>query len=176
MCEKPGHVNINCVKWKGYNQIKPGNAARVPDISDTARDQHLYPGILIKGKEKKSVTVLRDTGSAVHAVHSNLVSDGDYTGTYQKLVTFGGKEESFPLAYIEVNTPFLTGRVIACVLQSYPEKCRYFDILIGNGGTLESPIAADSSPVLDNPYSIPFLFPLTAEILSIRQSRYILFH
>ena len=84
----------------------------------------------------------------MHAIHSNLVSDGDYTGTYQQLVTFGGKEESFPLAYIEVNTPFLTGRVIACVLQSYPEKFRYYDILIGNGGVLESPVAADPSPQL----------------------------
>ena len=65
------------------------------------RDQHVYPGILIRGNNNKSVTVLRDTGSAVHAVHSNLVSDGDYTGTYQQLVTFGGKKESFPLAYIE---------------------------------------------------------------------------
>ena len=30
-------------------------------------------------------------------------------------------------------------------------------------------------PVLVNPYSIQFLFPLTAEILSIRQSRYVFF-
>ena len=108
----------------------------------------MYPGILIKGKEIKSVTVLRDTGSAVHAVHANLVSDKDYTGKCQQLVTFGGKEESFPLAYIEVNTPFLSGKVLACVLYSYPEKFRFYDILIGNGGVLESPVAADPSPHL----------------------------
>ena len=112
------------------------------------RDQHVYPGVLIQGKGNKSVTVLRDTGSAVHAVHSNLVSDADYTGTFQQLVTFGGKEESFPIAYIEVNTPFIKGKVMACVLQSYPEKFRYYDILIGNGGGLESQVAADPSPQL----------------------------
>merc|ERR1711895_264470 len=98
----------------------------------------VYPGILIKGENSKSVTVLRDTGSAVHAVHSNLVNANDYTGTFQQLVTFGGKEERFPLAYIEVNTPFLSGKIVACVLQSYPEKFRNYDILIGNGGVLES--------------------------------------
>ena len=140
-----------------------GNAASIPDISDSMRtplhadvcnqktpwrDQHVYPGILIQGKKNKSVTVLRDTGSAVHAVHSSLVSDADYTGTFQQLVTFGGKEESFPLAYIEVDTPFIKGKVKACVLQSYPDKFRYYDILIGNGGVLESPVAADPSPQL----------------------------
>ena len=139
---------IDLHKCDRAKEREPGNAARVPDISDTARDQHVYPGILKKGNNKKSVTILRDTGSAVHAVHSNLVSDKDYTGRYQQLMTFGGKEESFPLAYIEVNTPFLTGKIMACVLQSYPEKCRYFDILIGNGGVLESPVAADPSPRL----------------------------
>ena len=37
---------------------------------------------------------------------------------------------------------------MACVLRSYPEKFRYYDILIGNGGTLESPVASDPSPQL----------------------------
>ena len=55
----------------------------------------MYPGILIKGNNNKPVTVLRDTGSAVHAVHANLVSDKDYTGRYQQLVTFGGEGGEF---------------------------------------------------------------------------------
>ncbi|NQZ62984.1 reverse transcriptase domain-containing protein [Crocosphaera sp.] len=164
-CSEPGHTMEDCwrTKFARATQAKPGNAASVPDISDSMRtplhadvcnqktpwrDQHVYPGILIQGKRKKSVTVLRDTGSAVHAVHSNLVSNADYTGTFQQLVTFGGREESFPLAYIEVNTPFIQGKVKACVLQSFPEKFRYYDILIGNGGVLESPVAADPSPQL----------------------------
>ena len=37
---------------------------------------------------------------------------------------------------------------MACVLQSYPEKFRYYDIMIGNGGVLESQVAADPSPQL----------------------------
>ena len=169
VCHQLGHNLQSCYKlerWidiKGKKTPESGKAAILPDISDAMRvplhadvcqkktpwrDQHVYPGILVKGKVNKSVTVLRDTGSSVHAVHSNLVSNEDYTGHYQQLVTFGGKEESFPLAHIEVNTPFLSGKVIACVLQSYPEKFRYYDILIGNGGTLESPIAADPSPQL----------------------------
>ena len=82
VCKKPGHTMIDLHKCDRAKEREPGNAARVPDISDTARDQHVYPGILKKGNNKKSVTVLRDTGSAVHAVHSNLVSDKDYTGRY----------------------------------------------------------------------------------------------
>ena len=162
-CGKPGHRMKDVNKCDRAKGAVSGNAATVPGIADSMRtplhadvcnkktpwrDQHIYPGILIKGKEIKSVTVLRDTGSAVHAVHANLVSDRDYTGKYQQLVTFGGKEESFPLAYIEINTPFLSGKVLACVLQSYPEKFRSYDILIGNGGVLESSVAADPSPHL----------------------------
>ena len=164
-CGKTGHKMVNCFKLKKEegDQVKPGGVASVPEITESMRtplhadvcskktpwrDQHVYPGILIKGENSESVTVLRDTGSAVHAVHSNLVNANDYTGTFQQLVTFGGKEESFPLAYIEVNTPFLSGKIVACVLQSYPEKFRYYDILIGNGGVLESPVAADPSPEL----------------------------
>ena len=64
ICDKSGHTMMYCFKLKltKVDQVKPGNAARVPDISHTPRDQHVYPGILGKGSNNKSVTVLRKHG------------------------------------------------------------------------------------------------------------------
>ena len=96
----------------------------------------------------KPVAVLRDTGSAVHAVHDKFINEDQLTGKYQKLITFGGKCENFPLAEIFVDTPFIYGTITVCVLSGYPEKFRYYDLLIGNGGILKSPIAKDPHPDL----------------------------
>ena len=56
-CQTPDHTAMDCYKlkhilWNLEDDVRQGNAATVPDISDTARDQHVYPGILIKGKGK----------------------------------------------------------------------------------------------------------------------------
>ena len=66
------------------------------------------------------------------------------------MVTFGGKEETFELARITVNTPFISGDIIACVLRDYPVDYLYFDVLIGNGGILDSPVALDPSPDIES--------------------------
>ena len=110
--------------------------------------KHIYSGLLKQGNDMKPVAVLRDTGSAVHAVHDKFINEDQLTGKYQKLITFGGKCENFPLAEIFVDTPFISGTITVCVLSGYPEKFRYYDLLIGNGGILKSPIAKDPHPDL----------------------------
>ena len=49
-----------------------------------------------------------------------------------------------------MDTPFISGSIVACVLRNYPENFRYFDVLIGNGGVLDSPVALDPSPDIVN--------------------------
>ena len=56
--------------------------------------------------------------------------------------------KNFPLARVEVDTLFITGPITVCVLSGYPEKFRYYDLLIGNGGILDSPVADDPHPDL----------------------------
>ena len=170
LCKIPGHSTLKCRKLYAYvasqeSNSVPGKAATPETCSDTLRlpmpadvanqrtpwrEQHVYPGLISQDGAEKVVTVLRDTGSAVHAVHADLITNQNLIGRSQQLVTFGGSEESFPLAKIHVDTPFISGEIIVCVLNNYPEKYRYYDVLIGNGGTLESPIALDPSPDIIN--------------------------
>ena len=167
-CNIPGHHAAQCYKLNNNTKksnIPPGKSSNfefssqslsIPTYGDIDRnrtpwrDQHIYTGLVFHGKDNRSVTVLRDTGSAVHAAHANIINDMDYLGKSQDIVTFGGKKETFRLAKLQVDTPFITGEIIVCVLDNYPEKFRYFDVLIGNGGTLGSPIALDPSPEVIN--------------------------
>ena len=112
---------------------------------NSSKQQHIYKGFLCDININKPVTVLRDTGSSVHAIHEKFVSPDQYINKSQCIVTFSGRREHFDLARINVDTPFLKGVVTACVLRDYPEKLRYFDLLVGNGGVLDSPIALDPS-------------------------------
>ena len=109
-------------------------------------DQHIYTGLLEQDDRMKTVRVLRDTGSMIHAIHKKYVKPTDYTGRSISLITFGGKKETFQLAKVNVDTPFISGSVLACVLSDYPDECMYFDVLIGNGDTLGSPRTCDPSP------------------------------
>ena len=72
-----------------------------------------------------------------------IVKDSDYSGKTLSLITFGGRKETFKLADIVIDTPFLKGKVSACVLDNYPENFMYYDILVGNGATLGSPRSFD---------------------------------
>lgn len=115
----------------------PANSAR------EMKDKHIYPGLIECKNSLHAVNVLRDTGSMIHAVHKKFVQPKDYVDKKITLITFGGKTESFNLANITVDTPFLQGKITACVLDDYPPEYMYYDVLIGNGGTLDSPIASD---------------------------------
>ena len=108
-------------------------------------DQHIYEGLLEVNGSMKTVKVLRDTGSMIHAIHKKFVRDNEYSGKTLSLITFGGRKETFKLADIVIDTPFLKGKVSACVLDNYPEEFMYYDVLVGNGGTLGSPRSLDPS-------------------------------
>ena len=109
-------------------------------------DQHIYEGLLETNGSMKTVRVLRDTGSMIHAIHKKFVRESEYSGRTLSLITFGGRKETFRLADIVIDTPFLKGKVSACVLENYPVDCMYYDVLVGNGGTLGSPKSLDPSP------------------------------
>ena len=110
-------------------------------------DQHIYKGLLEIDGSMQLVKVLRDTRSMIHAIHKKIVKDSDYSGKTLSLITFGGRKETFKLADIVIDTPFIKGKVSACVLDNYPTDFMYYDVLVGNGGTLGSPISRD--PIAD---------------------------
>ena len=153
-CGGIGHIRPACTSKPMHSACarmeswRKGPVLDLPEsLYDTAeREQHIYPGLIEETGVMKEISVLRDTGSMIHAVHSGLVKPSQFTGRTQTLITFGGKEETFRLATITVDTPFLQGKVTAYVLEEYPDDYKYYDVLIGNGGTLDSPIAQNPSP------------------------------
>ena len=172
-CSMPGHIKPNCPlsdddakqvksmvsKKQGAkgNPTLPSSFSHPKIVNETTlsgnqsaakpwETKHIYSGYLKQDNVFKPVAVLRDTGSAVHAVHERFVKEDQLLDRTQKLITFGGTSEDFRLAEIEVDTPFISGKITACVLRDYPEKFRYYDILIGNGDVLGSPVAHDPHP------------------------------
>jgi hypothetical protein len=72
-------------------------------------------------------SVLRDTGCTTAGVKKSFVLPEQYLGVVQKCRSFGGKVEEFPLAKISVDTPYYTGPLTACVIES--PVC---DLILGN--------------------------------------------
>ena len=100
LCKKPGHEADTCRKFLGATTV-PGkasiikgdfNSLRLPNdsefsVSETPwKQQHIYSGFLCENDMYKPVTVLRDTGSAVHAIHEKFVSQDQYINETQSLV------------------------------------------------------------------------------------------
>ncbi|XP_025102703.1 uncharacterized protein LOC112569193 [Pomacea canaliculata] len=99
----------------------------------------LYPG-MVKGK---AVQVLRDTGATTAGIRASLVAPSEYLGKNQTCLTFGGRKEVFPLARVQVDTPFFTGPLTCCVI-----KNPVTDVIIGNiPGVQEVTFTAEYQPV-----------------------------
>ncbi|XP_025103745.1 centrosome-associated protein CEP250-like [Pomacea canaliculata] len=84
---------------------------------------HLFQGE-VKGK---SVQVLRDTGATISGIRASLVAPHEYLNKRQTCITFGGRREIFPLARVQVRTPFYIGPLTCCVIKS-----PIVDLIIGN--------------------------------------------
>ena len=141
-----GHKNV----LTNNDNVVPGKACLVtdhflkPNVSSTSnlcikdnthvRQKHIYKGSIEHNGVSKPVTILRDTGSAVHAVHEKFVPADQYLGKTQSVITFSGREEIFDLAWVSVDTQFLSGPIVVCVLRNYPEHFKHFDMIIGNEG------------------------------------------
>ena len=146
-CSGFGHVASSCssefttsfssvFNWrerKDFPLNKPESLNAFSSLC-SSNEHHIYNGLL--GQENpKPIRVLRDTGSMVHAIHKDYVQDHEYLSDSITLITFGGNKEIFPLARIYVNTPFIKGFIIACVIENYPSNQKLYDVLIGNGTT-----------------------------------------
>lgn len=78
--------------------VNQANAVKV-----TEGKLKLHPG-RVNGKRIK---LLRDTGATLIGVNKDLVSENDLTGEHVICRTFGGTTEKYPLAWIDINSPFL---------------------------------------------------------------------
>eukprot|EP00745_Piridium_sociabile_P030963 TRINITY_DN51384_c0_g2_i2.p1 TRINITY_DN51384_c0_g2~~TRINITY_DN51384_c0_g2_i2.p1 ORF type:complete len:131 (+),score=12.74 TRINITY_DN51384_c0_g2_i2:232-624(+) len=72
-------------------------------------------------------TILRDTGCTTAGVRRSLVAKSQFTGDTQQCRSFGGKIEIFPLAVVNISTPYFSGDITACVIDD-----PVTDLILGN--------------------------------------------
>ena len=75
----------------------------------------------------RKVQVLRDTGCSSAAVKMSLVNKHQLTGNDVTCTLIDGTQRRFPLARIQVNTPYFTGEVEAMCIEN-----PLYDLIIGN--------------------------------------------
>ena len=85
-------------------------------------------------------SVLRDTGATICAVRKRLVQPCQLLGSSVKCVSFGGREEEFPLAKVSVESPYFSGEMTCCVLDA-----PVADFIVGNVPQVPSLISQDES-------------------------------
>ena len=85
-------------------------------------------------------SVLRDTGATICAVRKSLVQPCQLLGSSVRCVSFGGREEEFPLAKVSVESPYFSGEMTCCVLDA-----PVADFIVGNVPQVPSLVSQDES-------------------------------
>ncbi|XP_033096509.1 uncharacterized protein LOC117100801, partial [Anneissia japonica] len=154
ICNRVGHVARDCYRKKnisagmiGKREADPmGKGKWVSSIENTYSDVYKKPNDLpvatklvsCEGDDNKmpiqtgyigkyEVQVLRDSGCTNVVVNSAYVESAQYTGEEKVVMLIDGTVKSFPVALIDVDTPFLVGSVQAVVMEG--AVC---DLIIGN--------------------------------------------
>ena len=98
--------------------LKLANGKSIPVISGACNQHRELPldhgmpvGTGFVGDTK--VQVLRDTGCSSAAVRDSLVQSGQMTGDVHTCVLIDGTVRQFPIARIQVDTPFYEGEIEA---------------------------------------------------------------
>ena len=77
--------------------------------------------------QNSPVGVLRDSGCSLCVVRSNLVEEGQFTGREQQVTLIDGSIKTFPVAEIEIDSPYFQGKIEAVCMPG--SLC---DVVIGN--------------------------------------------
>ena len=115
---KSGNVELKCGHEIVISNLQLGKSCRgLPKNMPTCDG-------LLSGKQ---VVVMRDSGSSCTVVREGLVSKTSLTGETKACVLIDGTIRKFPVARIDVDTPYYTGNLVAlCV------KEPVYDLIIGN--------------------------------------------
>ena len=124
-----------------------GLTVRLPGIScDEQTECKKVPGLeIVEGKVNGNiVSVLRDTGSSTVFVNSKFVEPDNFTGKSRDICLADGSTRNCREAWIDVTTPFISGTVLALVLNT-----PFADLIIGNYVNTSVPPSAIDSVVND---------------------------
>ena len=160
LCKQPGHLHQTC-PWKSRkNPCRICNFSHPPDqcpfhkavakesMACALAPPSVCPEVDFSGKlhlQSGTVngvrcSVLRDTGATICAVRKRLVQPCQLLGSSVRCVSFGGREEEFPLAKVSVDCPYFSGEMTCCVLDA-----PIADFIVGNIPQVPSLISQDES-------------------------------
>ena len=160
LCKQPGHFHQSC-PWKSRkNPCRICNFSHPPDqcpfhkavakesMACALAPPSVCPEVDFSGKlhlQSGTVngvrcSVLRDTGATICAVRKRLVQPCQLLGSSVRCVSFGGREEEFPLAKVSVDCPYFSGEMTCCVLDA-----PIADFIVGNVPQVPSLVPQDES-------------------------------
>ncbi|XP_071503098.1 uncharacterized protein [Diadema antillarum] len=87
---------------------------------------------------RRRVEVLRDSGCSTVVVRRNLVLEEQFTGEQRTCVLIDGTARTYPVAVVEVDTPYLTGTLEALCMDS-----PVYDLILGNVNGVREPTNPD---------------------------------
>ncbi|XP_070178993.1 uncharacterized protein [Littorina saxatilis] len=129
-CGLGGHKLKSCPMAKFLEKRKSGNAVVrevvppvVPPVKKVVESLKLEHGSV----NERECTVLRDSGSTISGVRRGLVSKDQLVSRKVTCKTFGGEVLTYPQAKVKVETPYVSGEMVCCVLND-----PVADLIIGN--------------------------------------------
>ena len=166
LCKQPGHFHQAC-PWKSRkNPCRICNFSHPPDqcpfhkavtkesMACALAPPSVHPEVDCSLQDSFSgklhlqsgtvngvrCSVLRDTGATICAVRKRLVQPCQLLGSSVRCVSFGGREEEFPLAKVSVDSPYFSGEMTCCVLDA-----PVADFIVGNVPQVPSLVPQDES-------------------------------
>lgn len=82
----------------------------------------------------KTVNTLRDTGANICGIRNKYVEPNQFTGEMLDVECFGGITHKWPSAFIDIDTPYYSGKVLAVVFKRGP-----YDLILGNVKDIQNP-------------------------------------
>ncbi|GFO32953.1 gypsy retrotransposon integrase-like protein 1 [Plakobranchus ocellatus] len=157
------HSNVTCFQCGGRGHVRrecpsrpkeANSASLVPELPShccaAKMDCNPRGGLKIESCKvfDRVSTLLRDSGCNTVGVSKSLVPPDCYTGKSMLVNTFCCKNKLFPTCIINIKTPYFSGYVEACLLDS-----PIADVILGNIDGLSSessPFDSNSSHVFPN--------------------------
>ena len=100
---------------------------KLPDMADACQVHNERMPVCIGLMGDQSVSVLRDTGRSTLVVKRELVDEQQMTGGTETCILIDGTVRRTPVAEIEIETPYYTGKVKAVCMDN-----PLYDVIIGN--------------------------------------------
>jgi hypothetical protein len=122
-------------------------------VSGTDHTEKKVSGIeIVDGKvNEQSVSVLRNTGSSTVFVHGTYLEPAKFTGEVRMISLADGTVRECQEAWIDIVTPYITGTVLALVLES-----PFVDLIVGNLANTSIPKSVENHIAIQNSNELTF--------------------